>query len=282
MKALVLIIFSEMIYMAKITIIGGDNRLAQLKKKLESLGYNVDTIGQSEDDNGDIKTSNVVVLPVPTTKDKVNVFSPYTKRLISLEEIKQELSSNQLILCCNYSFDKLNFVDYGKMDDYAILNAIPTAEGAIKIAMENTPYTVWDSNVLVIGYGRVSKVLADRLKGLGANVTVSARKTADFALLKSLGFRYINTNELNSLNIKYDVIFNTVDACVIEDEVFKNHPCDLIIDLSTFGGFSMEACKQNKITAIKAPGLPNKTAPLTSGEILCDTVIPIINSYFKR
>ena len=265
--------------MKKITVIGGDNRLKIVKEKLSQAGYTVDSLGLFENDNGNISSSQILLLPVPTTKDGINVFTPLTKRKISLAEIAQSSTNEQLILCCNYLFENKNCIDYGALDSYALLNSVPTAEGAIKIAIENTHYTLWKSRVLVIGYGRVGKILADRLKALGASVTVSARKPRDEAMLDALGFSYINTERLNRIKLDYDIIFNTVDVKVIEDSTMEKLPCDLMIDLSTLGGFSLEAAKEHGIKAIKAPGLPGIIAPQTAAEILYKTVTHIINSH---
>lgn len=265
--------------MKKITIIGGDNRLKILKKDLLNKGYAVDTLGLYPDDFGDFKTSDIIIFPVPTTKDGETVFCPLTDRKLKLSEISENISHEHLILSCNYTFENKKCVDYGAFDSYALLNAVPTAEGAIKLAIENTPYTIWQSKILVIGYGRVGKILANRLKALGAFVTVSARKPADFGLLESLGFDYINTGSLNLNPPKYDIIFNTVDVKVIDDKTIENIACDLIIDLSTYGAMSLKKAEECGIKAIKAPGLPAKIAPETAAKILSQTVTHIINSY---
>ena len=265
--------------MKKISIIGGDGRLKILKNSLKSQGYQVDTLGLYQDDNGDITTSNIIILPVPTTKDSINVFTPLTNKKIPLFEIEKTVTPEQLILSCNYTFENKKCIDYGALDSYALLNAIPTAEGAIEIAIENTPFTLWNSTALVIGYGRVGKILADRLKKLGCDVTVTARKPSDLALAEAFGFKYINTEHLNLKKLNYNLILNTVDVKVINDETFKKIKCDLIIELSTFGGFNPEAAAKYGIKTIKAPGLPGKVAPQTAAEILCKTVNHIINSY---
>ncbi len=265
--------------MKKITVIGGDNRLKILKTKLENSGYSVDSLGLNENDKGDISTSQVIVLPVPTTKDGVTVFTPLTKRSIPLSFISENTNLEQLILCCNYSFQNKNCVDYGALDSYALLNSVPTAEGAIKIAIENTDYTLWKSKVLVIGYGRVGKILANRLKAMGCDVTVSARKPADLALAEALGFSYINTGQLNFKPLEYDIIFNTVDVKVIEDSSLKSCTADLILDISSKGGLSLDTANNLGIKALKAPGLPGIIAPKIAAEILTNTVTHIINSY---
>ena len=88
--------------MKKITIIGGDNRLKIVKERLISEGYSVDTLGLYENDIANISSSKVIVFPVPTTKDKLTVFTPLTNRRISLREIAKEISNEQLILSCYY------------------------------------------------------------------------------------------------------------------------------------------------------------------------------------
>ncbi len=278
MTAAVLILFFEVRKMKKIAIIGGDNRLKTVKNHLEVSGYTVDTLGLYENDNAVLQKSDIILLPVPTTKDGINVFTPLTGKKIPLKLIEENVGQNQTVLCCNYHFDGCNCIDYNRLDSYALLGAIPTAEGAIKLAIENTPITLWGARVLVIGYGRVGKVLADRLKGLCCNLTVSARKTSDFALLKALGIKHTDTRRLNSNPFDYDIVFNTVDASVLPDSIFENTPCLCIIDLSSKGGFSLEAARKNGIFAIKAPGLPGITAPKTAGEMLAITITELLNT----
>ena len=265
--------------MKKITLIGGDNRLKILKKELEKEGYLIDTLGLYPEDLGDINSSNIIILPVPTTKDGENVFCPLTDRKIPLEQIKNKVTKDQLILCCNYLFQNTNCIDYGSLDSYALLNAVPTAEGAIKIAMENTAYTLWKSKVLVIGYGRVGKILSHRLAGLGCDLTVSARKSSDFAMIDALGLDFIHTENVSKTAKDFKIIFNTVDIKVIDDNTLKDLSHTLLIDLSTKGGFDLDLANRLGINAIKAPGLPSKVAPKTAAQILKNTISHIINSY---
>lgn len=264
--------------MKKVCIVGGDERLKSVKHRLEKENLLVNTLGLYPEDNGDIASSDIIILPVPTSRDGINIFTPLTNRIISLEKIKKE-TQNQLILCCNYDFENRNYIDYNKLDSYALLNAVPTAEGAIKTAIENTDFTIWQSNILVIGYGRVGKILADRLKKLGANVTVSARKPKDFAELETLGFNYINTENIPHLYLGYSIIFNTVDAIVLPNETVRNLPCELLVDLSSSGGFDLNFAEAIGIKALKTPSLPAKTAPKTAGKILAKTLCELIRFY---
>ncbi len=269
-------LFKVGLKMKKITIIGGDNRLMTVKKMLEDKGYLVDSLGLFQDDIANLNTSKVVVLPVPTTKDGENIYTPLTNKKIPLSFVYENTDRKQLILCCNYLFEKRNCIDYNSLDSYALLNAVPTAEGAIKIAIENTPFTLWGARVLVIGYGRVGKILSNRLKALGCDLTVSARKDADFALLQALGIPYMHTSEIGTKPLDYQIVFNTVDHPVIPDCAFENSSCSLLIDLSSKGGFNLSTAKEFGITAIKAPGLPGIIAPKTAGEILGKVITELI------
>lgn len=261
--------------MKRVLIIGGDNRLRVAKKQLDRQGFYVDTLGLYPNDNGEIEKSDVILLPVPTTRDGQTVYCPLNDRKIYLSEINEKVK-DQLILCCNYKFEGKNYVDYNTLDSFAILNAVPTAEGALSLAINETDFTLWESKVLVIGYGRVGKIMADRLKNLGADVTVSARKSRDFAMLNTLGYKYINTETLCDIYLDFDIIFNTVDAQILTDNALQNCPADLIIDLSSKGGFNLSYAKALGIKAFKPGGIPGVCAPKTAGEILAKTVTELV------
>ena len=89
--------------------------------------------------------------------------------------------------------------DYAARDDFAVLNAVPTAEGAIACAMSAYEGTIAGSSCLVTGYGRIGKVLARLLKAVGSRVTVSARRGSDKAYIRALGYRFVNTEELREV-----------------------------------------------------------------------------------
>ena len=67
-------------------------------------------------------------------------------------------------------------ISLGEMEEMSILNSIPTAEGAILMALERTTVTLHGSRAVVLGYGRTGQTLANALTGLGARVTVVARR----------------------------------------------------------------------------------------------------------
>ena len=257
-----------------ILIIGGDRRMNVAMNELKRMGYTADSLGLTKNDNGDIECADVILLPVPTTKDKKTVFCPQSDKIIPLEYISNA-SDKSLILSCGYKFENKNCVDYLNLDGFCLLNAVPTAEGAIAHAIFDTPFCLWKSRVLVIGYGRVARVLTDRLIGIKCDVCVSARKDADFAMLDALNIKHIHTSKAAELAENFDIIFNTVDADVFNGNYKGLERC-LLYDLSTKGCIDY---KNTDLNVVKLPGIPGKIAPETAGKIIAQTANQLIGEW---
>lgn len=245
--------------------------------ELKKIGYTVDSMGLKKGDNGDIKYADTVLLPVPTTKDKKTVFCPQSDLVVPLEYI-DKAPDRSLILSCGYKFKEKNCIDYLNLDDFCLLNAVPTAEGAIARAVCDTPFCLWKARVLVIGYGRVAKILTDRLIALKCDVTVSARKAADFALLDALNIKHIHTSEAAERADDFDIIFNTADADIFKDNL-KIFESRYLYDLSTKGCLDFDRTDLNGLNIAKLPGIPGKTAAETAGKIIAQTVNQLIGEW---
>lgn len=243
-------------------------------KELADAGLSVDTLGLTEGDSGQIESADVILLPVPTTRDGQFINCPVTNRSLPLS-LLSKAKPDALVLTAGYNAKAARQTDYLALDSYCLKNAVPTAEGAIASAINATPITLAESRILVIGCGRTGKILADRLCGMHADVTVSARKAADFAYLEALGIKYIETSSASACAADYDIIFNTVDLPLFAD----NPECignAFLFDLSTKGCMDFEKARQHGLNAVKLPALPAKTAPRTAGKIIARTVTEIL------
>lgn len=259
--------------MKKILLAGGDIRTRILYGKLKEAGFTVDTVGLFEDDNGDMGSADIIILPIPVSRDKKNINCPLTDRVIPISHITEN-AGNKTVLGGGAIGLINNYTDYSLSDSYAILNAVPTAEGAIAAAINNTDITLQKSKVLLIGFGRVGKVLSTRLSAMHCELTVSARSPADKALIDALGIKHIDTKDIG-LCESFDIIFNTVDYPVL-DSALDNLDGTLIIDLSTAGCIDEATALKYNAKYLKLPGIPGKTAPVTAGEILFETVSDIL------
>lgn len=280
-----------------ICVIGGDKRMATVAEKAAADGCRVISVGL---DNHPFSTaclltnnlsvaiasSDIIILPLPVTRDKVNLFAPLSRFDISIDEVLEADFENKTVLGGLVSDDLKrcitekggNFYDYFLREELCILNSVSTIEGAIEIAMRETDITVWGSRVLVVGYGRLGKVAAEKFSALGASVSVSARRESDLAWIKVNGYRPLKTHELFEHIAGFDIIINTVPFLVIDEKEIKNANRDsVIIDLASIpGGVNFEAARKEKIKAIHALSLPGKVAPKSAGLALYDTIMNIL------
>lgn len=259
-----------------VSVAGGDLRQLTLAKMLASDGYDVKIYGFDKD----IKTTglnrtdsieqaldaDIVILPVPVTFDNTTINAPFAESPLTIEEFLKTINPLSIVFGGRISeqlssaLEKRGIMhrDYMKRDELAIRNAIPTAEGAIEIAVSETPITVHGSSCLVLGYGKVGKVLAKFLDGLGAKTYVEARKYADLALIESHGYIPLSLNEAKTRIGEFDIIFNTVPALILTRELLeKVNSNSLIIDLASKpGGVDFEAAKELGVRVIWALSLP--------------------------
>ena len=279
-------------------VIGGDLRQVYLAGLLSGEGYNVLAVGFERDvevstDVLRVKSaaeavmkSNCVILPLPYSVDRDTVNAPFARSPIPLEEIWGAASEHQLVTGGMFPEsiyaialrNKFTLVDYYDREELAILNSIPTAEGAIGIAMEEMPITIHDSKCLVTGFGRVSKMLCRDLAALGGQVTVCVRKYSDLAWIKALGYTPVHISALDKVISSFDVVFNTVPAVILSENLLSRLKKDcLCIDLASKpGGVDFETAGRLGIKTVWALSLPGKVAPLTSGCIIKDTILNIL------
>ncbi|MGI6119505.1 MAG: dipicolinate synthase subunit DpsA [Desulfosporosinus sp.] len=155
-------------------------------------------------------------------------------------------------------------------NEITILNSIPSAEGAIQMAMEATTITIHGSESFVLGLGRTGWSLARMLQGIGAHVTGVARKPSDLARAIEMGFKAVHFSDLEDEIGRAEIIFNTVPSLILDREMLKRVAQDVVIvDLASIpGGTDFEYAQMLGIKALLAPGLPGIVAPKTAGRIL--------------
>lgn len=223
---------------------------------------------------------------MPITKDNDTIYAPYGKETIKLSEVKEYLENKQLIAGmipeCFENLEKKNveIFDLMKSEELTILNAIPTVEGTLKIAIEETEITIYESNVMIVGYGRIGKILCDRFQKMGANIYCTARKEKDLTWIRAEKCVPVKYNELEEYCKTMNIIINTVPNLVIDEKILKNLKKDcIIIDVaSNPGGVDKIAAKMYKIKIITALGIPGKIAPKTAAKYIKDIVEEKLNN----
>ena len=169
-------------------------------------------------------------------------------------------------------------LDYFAREELAVANAVPTAEGAVQVAMEELPLTLHSARVLILGFGRVGKLTAHRMGALGAKVTVCAQGYADLAWAAAYGHETMWLEKLGGELGGYDLIVNTIPAQVLDRRRLAwVHPGAFLLDLASApGGVDQAAAKELGLRVLQAPGLPGRTAPVTAAAAIRDAVYHIL------
>jgi dipicolinate synthase subunit A len=178
----------------------------------------------------------------------------------------------------------LKIREYAEIDEVAIPNAIPTAEGAIMLAMEAIPVTLHQNPCLILGFGRVAKALARMLLGIGAQVIIAARNPNQRIEAQEWGCKTIELTQLSTIASEMWVVYNTIPAPILKREFLSRlRKGAVVIDLASApGGTDFSCAEELGINAVLALGLPGKIAPLSAGEILASTIPALIERELAR
>lgn len=175
-------------------------------------------------------------------------------------------------------------VEWTALDEIAIANSIPTAEGAVQLAMEKLPVTIHGARALVIGFGRCGMTLARLLAAMGSRVAVVARQAGDRARVREMGLQPWSPSQMGDAVREQHIIFNTVPSVVLTGAVLERTLDDvLIIDIASApAGTNFEAAKRLRRRALHVLGIPGKVAPLTAGRILAEHAPALIQAELQR
>lgn len=287
------------------TAVGGDLRIIKLAKMLAADGNKVYAYGleKAEEikENSNIilcekltdavRNSEIIIGPIPFSSNGKEINSPFSDKQISIRELMHVINAKTLIAgsiipevyeLANDEY--IEIIDIMRREELAVLNTISTAEGTIEIIIANTNKIIHGSRVLILGFGRIGKVLAKKLAGLSARVTCAARKDEDLAWIKAYGYMETNINAIGENLSEYDIIVNTVPHLILTEERLKYIKKDcLLVDLaSNPGGIDKRAAKNKKLKLIWALALPGKVAPVTTAEFIKDTIYNILKEIYKK
>lgn len=267
----------------KAYLIGGDSREKYLAYQLERNG--IEIIHPEQVDRLKDKKVDFIVLPTPVTMDRFTVKATEGQRKVTLKEVLEIAEKGQLVFGGMFPAEfRTELVEKGaivadfmQMEDIAIQNAVATAEGAIAEAVYMSNEVLHGQEVLVLGYGRCAEVLADKLKGIAAKVTVMARREEARARAWTFGNDSSTFDDLSQLE-KYHFIFNTVPSmCITREWIDRlNRYCCIIDIASKPGGTDFDYCSKKGIRAKLCGSLPGRYAPKTSGELLAQKIGTIL------
>jgi dipicolinate synthase subunit A len=223
-----------------------------------------------------------LVLPLPATRDGVNINAPHFMKPLPLALVPDAVRAGGTVYSGGTSCElreicerhNLRLVDYFEREELTVMNAMVTAESTLEILIRELGRTVFGAEIMLTGFGRISKILAKYLAALGARVTVAARKYSDLAWAEIGGCKTVLLSEIGGVLRQFDVVINTVPAIIFgADSTKKFKPGCLTVDLASKPGFA----DAEALGVIHALSLPGKSSPVTAGQIVADTIVNIIN-----
>lgn len=274
-------------------VIGGDLRNIELVKLLAKDQRKIFTYGLEENKEllnnlnnniiicKDIEEScsnvDIIISSIPFSRDGETTYCEFSKNRIKIIDFFEKIKGKTLIVgsiknnVINEALKRnIKIIDVMKNEELAILNTIATAEGTIQTMISNTKNIIHESNILILGFGRVAKTLAKKLQGLVKNVDCASNNKEELAWIEAFGYNVINLENLVENISKYDIIINTIPAIILNYEDMKYIKKDtLLIDLaSNPGGIDKNGAKDKGLKLIHALGLPGKIAPVSSAKFI--------------
>ncbi|AWB44350.1 dipicolinate synthase subunit A [Paenibacillus sp. CAA11] len=285
--------------------LGGDARQLEIIRKCVELDAAVKIVGfdqlepkitgvQEEEKVSRelLSSADVLVLPIVGTNENGEVSAPFSdKTLALLDEHLAALPKHALVytgMAKNYlrtlcEQHGIRLIEMLERDDVAIYNSIPTAEGALMIAIQNTNITIHGSNCIVLGMGRTGFTMARTLQGMGANVKIGVRRSEHYARALEMGWKPFMTADLAAQSSDIDLLFNTIPTMIVTAQIISKMPRKtVIIDLASApGGTDFRFAEKRGIKAMLAPGLPGIVAPKTAGIILANCICQSVMEEYK-
>lgn len=249
-------------------VVGSDGRQQAAAQTLRARGYRV--YGPEK-----LSLADYILLPMPLSAERAELARLLKAAKNGAVAFAGRVSEEAAAVAQEAN---VTLVDYLKREDLAVSNAIPTCEGAIEILLRERSVTLWHSRVVVTGFGRIAKLLCYKLQGLGAEVTVAARKPGDRAMAAAMGYRAVEISALGSECESADVVINTVPVRLITGEMIDKMRKDaFLLDLASApGGIDLAAAGTAEIRAVWALSLPTRAPPATAGRFVAETVLQMI------
>lgn len=270
-------------------LIGGDRRQAELSHLLAADGNTVYTYGLSDGKPagaGELDRAagaDVIVLPLPLCRGD-GVLN-CRESPMPTAELFRRLHPGQRVLAGQVKLQQhreagdcgLTLEDYFLREELTVANAAATAEGAVQVAMEHLDETLLGMECLVVGFGRIGKLLCHRLHGLGARVSAAARRPSDLAWVRAYGWRALETGALDGKLSRFGAVFNTVPSPVLGRKLLKQLPAGcLCVDLASVQGIDLAAAESLGLPNVWARSLPGRLSPRTAAAVIRDAVYYIL------
>lgn len=223
-----------------------------------------------------------IVLPLPFSRDGININAPLSEEAIPLDSIPEYAQAGGLVLAGGSSerLEKLcadnglRLVNYFAGEELTLKNALLTAEGAVSLLISESDGSLFNSSVVITGYGRIAYYLAGLLRGFRCRVTITARSSVQRERAILDGFCALPASLAGLAAESADLIINTAPAELFsKDDFARMRKTALYMELASKPAQPEKGYAEAAgIKHIMAAGLPGKFSPRTAGEAIAQAI----------
>ena len=265
-------------------IIGGDSRQLYLKNFLSQKFKDVIHIRYPADIGllDDILNYSHIILPLPLSKDKEFIYSADNLCLKIQDVIKLTKSSHTVyssaydnITLDYFEDNNVRYFDFMRDKIFKKANAYLTAQGTIKLLLDNTQDYIVSKKALIIGFGDVAATLAELLSKIGVEVYIAARNERKLSLADYSGIKKISLLNLKNEIHSFDYIFGTVPAKIIDVDLIREIKNDALYFELASAPYNADKKLFNLLSKnhIDGSSLPGRYLPLASGKLMAEFII---------
>ena len=265
-------------------IIGGDLRQQYLKSLLDEKYDDVFHIRYPADiwKLDEVDRYSHIILPLPVSKDKEYIYS--TDNLcLKISEVVDLIKSCHTVYTSGFDNKTLDYFEDKKIEYHDFMkdkifkkaNAYLTAQGTLKILLDNTRDYIVGKKALIIGFGDVAVTLAELLSKIGVHVYITARNDRKLSVAEYSGFKSVRLCDLKSSISKFDYICGTVPANIIDEETIKGIRDDSLYFELASAPYNADKKLFDALSKkhINGSSLPGKFLPLASGKIMAEFIL---------
>ena len=271
----------------KYLVVGGDERAVfaaeELAKDNEVSALYLDKAAVSEKVSrvSVVEPADCVLLPLPAEGKACALNAPFAHYPVSAVSVLEALPENTLVcggklspaLKAAAKKNSLKLFDIMQLPEFVAGNAAITAEAAVALLMQRTDFSLFGSSVLVVGYGRIGRLLSHKLCALGVKTFVMSRKAESRAVAEALGCVSLAPEDKLP---RLDAVINTAPAIMLTNLSRISSPCLMLELASAPGGIDAAEAQRLGHKYFAAPGLPGKYAPRSAGKLIAEAVKRVV------
>lgn len=257
----------------KFLLIGNDKKMQACQKRLAERGFTASCCEADEVERNVVFYPNII-LPLPTLANGV-----ISGTGLSADEFFHLTGEKQRIFYGNLTENPFGGrgVSYYN-ESFLVKNSRLTAQGMLRITLENVDRDLYSMNAAVLGYGRCGNAICKSLQANGARVVSVSRNSHSAELARNERLIPMTYDEFFRKIRDFDIIVNTVPYNILDRGTMERLTSkNLYIEIASKPyGFNINETDKYNFRYILAESLPGRFTPTSAGANIADTVIELI------